>query len=72
MPTSFQLRLECNGLRRGCPGKLAFFEEDAGVVEGHAAVFQVEPARDVVRETFRLGKAEKLTYHVERRGAGLD
>ena len=49
MPTSFQLILECNGLLwRWCAGELAFFEEGAGVIEGQAAVFEVEEARDVV------------------------
>ena len=48
MPTSFQLHLECKGLGRGCVGELASFEENAGVVEGHAAIFKVESARDVV------------------------
>lgn len=71
MPTSFRLRLECEGLWRECTGELAFFEEDTRVVEGHAAVFQVKPARDVVREVLRLGKAEKLAYDIEGRGAGL-
>ena len=45
MPTSFRLRLECEGLRRGYAGELAFFEEDDGVVEGQAAVFEVGQAR---------------------------
>jgi hypothetical protein len=48
MPTSFRLRLECEGLRRGHAGELAFFEEDAGIIEGQATVFEVELARDVV------------------------
>jgi len=56
MPTSFRLRLECEGLGRGRTGELAFFEEDAGVVEGQAAILEVEPARDVVREVLRLGE----------------
>ena len=58
MPTSFRLLLECEGLGRGRAGELAFFEEDAGVVEGQAAVFEVEPARDVVREVLCLGEAQ--------------
>ena len=59
-------------LWRGCTGELAFFEEDAGVVEGQATVFKVEPACDFVREVLRLGKAEKLAYDIEGRGAGLN
>jgi hypothetical protein len=58
MPTSFRLRLECEGLGRGRAGELAFFEEDAGVVDGQAAVLEVEPVRDVVREVLRLGEAQ--------------
>ena len=73
MPISFQLRLECSHeLRRGYAGELAFFEEDAGVVEGQAAVFEVEPARDVVREVLCLGEAQELAYHIEGRGACLN
>jgi hypothetical protein len=40
MPTSFRLRLECEGLGRWRVGELAFFEEDAGVVDGQAAVLR--------------------------------
>jgi hypothetical protein len=58
MPTSFRLRLECEGLGRGRVGALAFFEEDAGGVAGQAAVLEVEPARDLVREVLHLGEAQ--------------
>ena len=58
MPTSFRLRLECEGQGRGRAGELDFLEEDAGVVEGQAAVFKVEPVRAVIREVLRLGQAQ--------------
>jgi hypothetical protein len=58
MPTSFRLRLECEGLGRWRVGELAFLEEDAGVVDGQAAVFEVEPVSDVVREVLRLGEPQ--------------
>jgi hypothetical protein len=47
---------------RGYAGELALFEEDAGSVERQVAVFEVESARNVVREVLRLGEAQELTY----------
>ncbi len=58
MPTSFRLLLECEGLWRGQAGELTFLEEDAGVVEGQATVFEVEQARDVVGEVLVPGEAQ--------------
>ena len=58
MPTSFRLLLECEGLWRGQAGELTFFEEDAGVVEGQAAVFEVEQTRNIVREVLRPGEGQ--------------
>lgn len=49
---------ESCGLGRGQAGELTFFEEDAGVVEGQAAVFEVEQAPDGVREVLFLGEAQ--------------
>jgi len=58
MPISFPLLPECEGLRRRRAEELASFEEDAGVVEGQAAIFEVEQARDVVRKVLRLGEVQ--------------
>ena len=60
------------GLGRGWTGELAFFEEDAGVIEGQAAIFEMKPAGDVIREVLRLGEAQELAYYVEGRGACLN
>ena len=59
MPTSFRLRLECEGLGRGRTGELAFFEEDAGVVEGQAAVLEVEPVRDAGEIECKIDASEE-------------
>ncbi len=58
MPTSFRLRLECEGLWRRQAGELTFFEEDSGVVEGQASVFEVKQACDVVREVLVPGEIQ--------------
>jgi len=49
MPTSFRLPLECEGLVSSRSGNLSTVNEPAGVVEGEAAVLEMEQACDVVR-----------------------
>lgn len=65
MPTSFRLRLECEGLGRGRAGELDFFEEDARVVEGQAAVLKVSLSRGTVMVVLSNPRASRNPIEVE-------
>ncbi len=58
------------GIQKG--GQLTFFDEDTGVVKGEFAILEMQHTGASIGQFLRLAKAEHLSHHIQRGGAGFN